>query len=54
MERKIEAAGERLACALTESNRRAPQARVCVVGCPAILPADGTGCGGDLPLAPAT
>ncbi len=52
VERKIENAGERLAGALTEINRRAPQARVYVVGYPAVLPADGTGCGGDLPLAP--
>ncbi|MGW1274634.1 GDSL-type esterase/lipase family protein [Streptomyces sp. NPDC002491] len=39
-------------------NRRAPRARVYVVGYPAILPAEGTegtegaGCGGELPLAP--
>ncbi|MER6564509.1 GDSL-type esterase/lipase family protein [Streptomyces sp. NPDC001027] len=58
VQRKIEAAGERLAGALTEINRRAPQARVYVVGYPAILPAEGTegtegtGCGGELPLAP--
>ncbi|MBE8476480.1 SGNH/GDSL hydrolase family protein [Streptomyces sp. 3R004] len=50
--RKIEAAGEGLAGALTEINRRAPQARVYVVGYPAILPADGASCGGELPLAP--
>ncbi|WP_159083253.1 SGNH/GDSL hydrolase family protein [Streptomyces sp. P3] len=52
LERMIDAAGERLAGALTEINRRAPQARVYVVGYPAILPADGADCGGELPLAP--
>ncbi|MGP4006999.1 SGNH/GDSL hydrolase family protein [Streptomyces sp. 4N124] len=52
VEREIGAAGERLAGALTEINRRAPRARVYVVGYPAILPTDGSGCGGVLPLAP--
>ncbi|MFE3037815.1 SGNH/GDSL hydrolase family protein [Streptomyces canus] len=52
VKREIEATGERLAGALTEINRRAPQARVYVVGYPAILPADGNGCGRELPLAP--
>jgi len=49
---KIRATGDRLARALTEIDRRAPQARVYVVGYPAILPAEGTECGSELPLAP--
>ena len=49
---KIRATGDRLTEALTEIERRAPEARVYVVGYPAILPADGTHCGGSIPLAP--
>ncbi|WP_405926804.1 SGNH/GDSL hydrolase family protein [Streptomyces sp. NBC_00035] len=49
---KIRATGDRLARALTEIDRRAPKARVYVVGYPAILPAEGSHCGGELPLAP--
>ncbi|MGW3408786.1 SGNH/GDSL hydrolase family protein [Streptomyces sp. NPDC000888] len=49
---KIRATGDRLARALTEIGRRAPEARVYVVGYPAILPAEGTRCGRELPLAP--
>ena len=49
---KIRATGDRLARALTEIDRRAPQARVYVVGYPAILPAEGTECGRELPLTP--
>lgn len=49
---KIRATGDRLARALTEIDRRAPEARVYVVGYPAILPAEGSHCGGELPLAP--
>lgn len=52
VEREIETAGERLADALTEINRRAPQARIYVVGYPAILPATNTACADELPLAP--
>ncbi|WP_326574397.1 SGNH/GDSL hydrolase family protein [Streptomyces sp. NBC_00481] len=50
--KKIEAAGGRLARALDEARRRAPKARVHVVGYPAILPSDGGDCGRELGLAP--
>ncbi|MGY4744616.1 SGNH/GDSL hydrolase family protein [Streptomyces sp. ATMOS53] len=49
---KIQATGRQLSAALAEIERRAPQARVYVVGYPAILPAEGKGCGRELPLAP--
>jgi hypothetical protein len=50
---KISATGDRLALTLDEIKRRAPQARVYVVGYPAILPAGpGADCDGDIPLAP--
>lgn len=49
---KTEAAGERLAETLSEIKRRAPRARVYVVGYPAILPATGNTCERDLPLTP--
>ncbi|MEU9287847.1 SGNH/GDSL hydrolase family protein [Streptomyces sp. NPDC048275] len=49
---KIRATGNRLARALTEIERRAPEARVYVVGYPAILPVKGTDCDRGLPLAP--
>jgi len=43
-QRKVDAAGERLADALREVRRRAPQAKVYVVGYPALLPADAAAC----------
>ncbi|WP_329074978.1 SGNH/GDSL hydrolase family protein [Streptomyces niveus] len=49
---KIEATGRQLSAVMAEIDRRAPKARVYVVGYPAILPADGKDCGGELPLAP--
>ncbi|MET7478385.1 SGNH/GDSL hydrolase family protein [Streptomyces sp. NPDC005648] len=49
---KIRAADERLARALNEVRHRAPEARVYVVGYPAILPAGGSGCGRSMGLAP--
>lgn len=49
---KIDATANRLARTLAEIERRAPEARVYVVGYPAILPVKGTDCGRDLPLAP--
>ncbi|WP_405735275.1 SGNH/GDSL hydrolase family protein [Streptomyces sp. NBC_01537] len=49
---RIQAAGQRLARALSEIKRRAPQARVYVVGYPAILPSSTTGCGREMALAP--
>jgi lysophospholipase L1-like esterase len=44
VEDRIRTAGERLSGALEEIARRAPEARVYVVGYPAILPSDGDGC----------
>ncbi|MFJ9695473.1 SGNH/GDSL hydrolase family protein [Kitasatospora sp. NPDC101183] len=44
VQRKVDAAGERLAQALKEVRRRAPQARVYVVGYPSLLPADPATC----------
>ncbi|WP_170290559.1 SGNH/GDSL hydrolase family protein [Kitasatospora atroaurantiaca] len=44
VQRKVDAAGERLADALREVRRRAPQAKVYVVGYPALLPADAAAC----------
>ncbi|GGN44026.1 SGNH/GDSL hydrolase family protein [Streptomyces fuscichromogenes] len=52
VERKIDAAGTRLADALGEIGRRAPQARVYVVGYPDILSADSSACRRDMSLAP--
>ncbi|MFJ9563830.1 SGNH/GDSL hydrolase family protein [Streptomyces fuscichromogenes] len=52
VERRIDAAGTRLADALREIERRAPQARVYVVGYPDILSADGSACRRDMSLAP--
>ncbi|MFJ5306400.1 SGNH/GDSL hydrolase family protein [Streptomyces sp. NPDC088350] len=49
---RIRDAGGKLARALAEVERRAPEARVYVVGYPAILPADGKGCGGEMAMAP--
>lgn len=49
---KIEAAGVRLSAVLTDMERRAPDARVYVVGYPAILPAKGDGCVRAMGLAP--
>ncbi|WAU78724.1 SGNH/GDSL hydrolase family protein [Streptomyces sp. Qhu-G9] len=51
VETKIRATGTRLSGALDEIGRRAPKARVYVVGYPAILPADGTGCARRMSLA---
>jgi hypothetical protein len=52
VQRKIQAAREPLTAALGEVKRRAPHARVYVVGYPAILPSGGTGCANDMRLAP--
>lgn len=49
---KIRAADARLSRTLAEVKRRAPRARVYVIGYPAILPSDGNGCGGEMALAP--
>ena len=48
----IAAMTTRLSDVLKEIGRRAPEARVYVIGYPAILPSDGTGCDRELPLAP--
>jgi lysophospholipase L1-like esterase len=50
--RKIRATGDRFTRVLNEIDRRAPNARIYVVGYPSILPADGTACGRGLPIAP--
>ncbi|MFD8598846.1 SGNH/GDSL hydrolase family protein [Kitasatospora sp. NPDC059646] len=42
--RRLQAADERLAAALAEAKRRAPQARVLLVGYPALLPQDPARC----------
>ncbi|MFJ2778408.1 SGNH/GDSL hydrolase family protein [Kitasatospora sp. NPDC087315] len=44
VQRKVDTAGERLAQVLQEIKRRSPQARVYVVGYPALLPADPASC----------
>jgi len=49
---KIDKAGEKLADTLAEVKRRAPEARVYVVGYPAILPAKGDTCEDDMTIAP--
>lgn len=49
---KINTVGDRLADTLAEVKRRAPQARVYVVGYPAILPSTAGDCGRDMGLAP--
>ncbi|MFF4547967.1 SGNH/GDSL hydrolase family protein [Streptomyces sp. NPDC001435] len=49
---KTETAERKLSRTLGEVKRRAPHARVYVVGYPAILPADGHGCGREMGLAP--
>ncbi|KOU55733.1 GDSL family lipase [Streptomyces sp. MMG1533] len=49
---RIDEADERLARTLTEVRRRAPQARVYVVGYPAILPSESAECDREMSLAP--
>ncbi|MFE2720920.1 SGNH/GDSL hydrolase family protein [Kitasatospora sp. NPDC059327] len=44
VQRKVDAAGERLGQVLREVKRRSPQARVYVVGYPGLLPADPASC----------
>jgi len=51
--RRITAAAPKVAAALAEVKRRSPQARVFVVGYPAILPDAGPGCWPSLPISPA-
>ncbi|MEV1067223.1 SGNH/GDSL hydrolase family protein [Streptomyces sp. NPDC050263] len=51
VQQRIETADARLARALADVRRRAPKARVYVVGYPAILPAHTTGCGREMGLA---
>ncbi len=52
LSRRIDATAPKVAAALAEIRRRAPQARVLVVGYPAILPETGPGCWPVLPIAP--
>ncbi|MET9762003.1 SGNH/GDSL hydrolase family protein [Streptomyces sp. NPDC006372] len=52
VQQKIDAVGSRLTDALKDIERRAPQARVYVVGYPAILPTDSTDCEREMSLAP--
>lgn len=49
---KIQTAGERLASALSDVKKRAPHARVYVVGYPAVLPANASSCGRAMSLVP--
>jgi len=48
---RVAAAGPKVAAVLAGIHRRAPHARVLLVGYPDILPASGTGCFPDVPLA---
>lgn len=52
LSRRIAATGPRVAAALAEAARRSPQARIFVVGYPAILPESQPGCWPLLPIAP--
>ncbi|MDQ4091477.1 MAG: SGNH/GDSL hydrolase family protein [Actinomycetota bacterium] len=52
LSRRVAATGPRVAAALAEVRRRAPQARLFVVGYPAILPEVEPGCWPLLPIAP--
>ncbi|MFF6804136.1 GDSL-type esterase/lipase family protein [Streptomyces sp. NPDC012616] len=52
VQQKIDAVGSRLTDALQDIEHRAPQARVYVVGYPAILPDDSTDCEREMSLAP--
>ncbi|MEU5701307.1 SGNH/GDSL hydrolase family protein [Streptomyces aurantiacus] len=51
-EKRIAGLEPKLTSALRDIQRRAPEARIYVVGYPAILPVGDTGCGRGLPLAP--
>ncbi|MFJ6214668.1 SGNH/GDSL hydrolase family protein [Streptomyces sp. NPDC092296] len=51
LQERVAATGRRLAAALTEVRRRAPRARVFVVGYPALVPAGGPSCTAALGLA---
>ena len=50
--RRITATAPKVAAALAEARRRSPQARIFVLGYPAILPEVGPGCWPLLPIAP--
>ncbi len=52
LSRRIAATAPKVAAALAEARRRSPQARIFVLGYPAILPEVGTGCWPLLPIAP--
>lgn len=53
LSRRIVATGPKVAAALAEARRRSPQARIFVLGYPAILPEVQPGCWPLLPIAPA-
>ena len=52
LRRRIAATAPKVAAALAEARRRSPQARIFVLGYPAILPEGGPGCWPLLPIAP--
>lgn len=52
LSRRIAATAPKVAAALAEARRRSPQARIFVLGYPAILPEAGLGCWPSLPIAP--
>ena len=52
LSRRIAANAPKVAAALAEARRRSPQARIFVLGYPAILPEAGDGCWPSLPIAP--
>jgi lysophospholipase L1-like esterase len=52
LRRRIAATAPKVAAALAEARRRSPQARIFVLGYPAILPEVGPGCWPLLPIAP--
>ena len=52
LSRRIAATAPKVAAALAEARRRSPQARIFVLGYPAILPDVGLGCWPSLPVAP--
>jgi lysophospholipase L1-like esterase len=53
LSRRIAATGPKVTAALAEAARRSPNARLFVVGYPAILPEAGPGCRRSMPIAPA-
>ncbi len=52
LRRRIDALGSKLVTVLSEVHRRSPEARVALVGYPAVLPATGPGCYPAVPITP--